>query len=231
MTSSRRARLLAGLTAGALLVTACGGGDGSADTATSPATQGEDAASAPATGDPVATEQTTGEQGVAAAGGGDGVIVEDLCAGDQLLRGAITLQDLVDIGILTSTDAVVESNDAREASTYETFGFICNIVETVDAGEIVLTIGVSQGSSYRDIALEQADAAPETIGAWEVILTGSWLGPLTMRTTDAAGNRDSLFVMWVPADGSIPDVATLERLMRPLAEAIATRSSAAFPSS
>jgi hypothetical protein len=50
-----------------------------------------------------------------------------------------------------------------------------------------------------------------------------------MRTTDTAGNQDSLFATWTPADGSIPDAATLERLMRPLAEAIATRGTVDIP--
>ena len=147
------------------------------------------------------------------------------------MNGAISLDDLVGFGILTSTDATVEGSGAYAATAYETFGFLCNISEDVGDGENFLTIGLSSGSDTWDLAVEQGDDPVEQMGDWEVIVGSSWLSPLTMRTTDAAGNQDSLFAVWTPADGSIPDAATLERLMRPLAEAIATRSTVDIPRS
>lgn len=162
---------------------------------------------------------------------GSGVILADLCAGDQFLNGAISLDDLVAFGLLSSTNASVEGNAAYDASAYETFGFICNIIEVVGDGETFVTIGVKPGSDIWDLAVEQGSAPAEQIGDWEVIVGSNWLSPLTMRTTDASGDQDSLFVMWTPADGSIPDTATLERVMRPLAEAIATRSTVDIPRS
>ena len=162
---------------------------------------------------------------------GSGVILADLCAGDQFLNGAISLDDLVAFGLLSSTDATVEGNAAYDASAYETFGFLCNVSEDVGDGENFVTVGVSTGSDIWDLAVEQGTALAEQIGDWEVIVGSNWLSPLTMRTTDASGDQDSLFVMWTPADGSIPDAATLERVMRPLAEAIATRSTVDIPRS
>lgn len=160
---------------------------------------------------------------------GNGVILADLCSGGQPLNGAISLDDLVTFGLLSSTDATVEGSGAYDAVAYETFGFLCNISEAVGDGENFTTIGVSAGSATWDLAVEQGTAPAEQIGDWEVIVGSNWLSPLTMRSTDAAGNQDSLFVMWTPADGSIPDAETLERLMRPLAEAIATRSTVDIP--
>jgi hypothetical protein len=157
------------------------------------------------------------------------VILADLCAGDQPLNGAISLDDLVGFGILTSTDALVEGSGAYSATAYETFGVLCNISEDVGDGQNFLTIGLSSGTDIWDLALEQGDDPVELMGDWEVIVGSNWLSPLTMRTTDAAGRQDSLFATWTPADGSIPDAATLERLMRPLAEAIATRSTLDIP--
>jgi hypothetical protein len=157
------------------------------------------------------------------------VILADLCAGGQPLNGAISLDDLVGFGILTTTDAAVEGSGAYSASAYETFGFLCNIIESVGDGENFLTIGLNSGSDLWDLALEQGDAPVEQMGDWEVIVGSNWLSPLTMRITDGAGNQDSLFALWTPADGSIPDAATLERLMRPLAEAIATKSTVEIP--
>lgn len=152
------------------------------------------------------------------------MILADLCSGGQPLNGAISLDDLVTFGLLSSTDATFEGSGA-----YATFGFLCNISEAVGDSENFTTIGVNPGSAIWDLAAEQGTERAEQIGDWEVIVGGNWLSPLTMRSTDAAGNQDSLFVTWTPADGSIPDAATLERLMRPLAEAIATRSTADIP--
>ena len=160
---------------------------------------------------------------------GNGVILADLCAGGQPLNGAITMDDLVSYGLFTSTDVTIESNSAYQASTYETFGFICNISETVGDGENFLTIGVKSGSDIWDLAAEQGDAPSETIGEWDVIVGSNWLSPLTMRTTDAAGNQDSMFFTWTQSDGSIPDAETLEHVMRPLAEAIGSGATADIP--
>ena len=159
------------------------------------------------------------------------MILADLCAGGQPLNGAISVDDLVSYGLFTSTDVTIEGNAAYEASTYETFGFICNISETVGDGENFLTIGVNSGSAIWDLAVEQGSAAAENMGEWEVIVGSNWLSPLTMRTTDASGNQDSLFATWTPSDGSIPDAETLERLMRPLAEAISSRATVDIPRS
>ena len=160
---------------------------------------------------------------------GGGVILADLCAGGQPLNGAISLDDLVTFGLLSSTNATVEGSGAYDAVAYETFGFLCNISENVDDGENFITIGVSSGSSTWDMAVEQGDAPAEQIGDWDVIVGSNWVIPLAMCTTDAAGNQDCLWVTWIPADGSTPDTATQERLMRPLAEAIATRSTVDIP--
>ncbi len=238
--------MLGALCAVALLATACGGGDddaggdetttsvdaqpsdvdGESDEAGEPAPD-EESDGAPADGEESGEESTDSDDGSS----GDGVILADLCAGDEFLDGAVSLDDLVSYGMFTSTDVVIESNAAYDASTYETFGFICNLSETVADGENFMTIGVSSGSGTWDLAVEQGDAPIEQMGDWEVIVGSNWLSPLTMRITDDAGNQDSLFVVWTPADGSIPDAATLERLMRPLGEAIATRSSVDIPRS
>ncbi len=167
------------------------------------------------------------ESDVSASDGG-GVILADLCAGDQPLNGAISLDDLVTFGLLSSTDATIESSGAYDALAYETFGFLCNISENAGDGNYI-TIGVSAGSAIWDLAVEQGTAPAEQIGDWDVIVGSNWLSPLTMRATDTAGNQDSLFITWFPADGSIPDAATLERLMRPLTEAIAARSTVDIP--
>lgn len=215
---------------------ACGGSDG--DTATPASVDGAADAGATTTeaaepADDDASSKTTSEQPASDAGGsgssGNGVILADLCSGEQFVNGAITIDDLVSYGLFTSTDVRVESNSAYEASTYETFGFICNIFETVGDGENGLTIGVSSGSDTWDLAVEQGTAPAETIGEWDVIVGSNWLSPLTMRTTDEAGNQDSIFVLWTPSDGSIPDAETLERVMRPLAEAMGNRVTADIP--
>ncbi len=228
-----------------LLATACGGGDDTEDATdvtadatasdeTEPADGGTEAdetdETAPVEDEtaPVEAEESTESGGV---GSGDGVILADLCSGGQFLNGAVSIDDLVSYGIFTSTDVLIEGNSAYDASTYETFGFICNLSETVGDGKNFMTIGVSSGSDLWDLAAEQGDAPVEQMGDWEVIVGSSWLSPLTMRITDGAGNQDSLFVVWTPADGSIPDAATLERLMRPLGEAIAARSTVEIPRS
>ncbi len=214
---------------------ACGGGD---DETATPAEVG-DSADANATADEPADDDTssdaTAEEPTSDASGssssGNGVILADACSGGQFVNGAITIDDLVGYGLFTSTDVRIESNSAYDASTYETFGFLCNIFETVGDGENGLTIGVSPGSDIWDLAVEQGTAPAETIGEWEVIVGSNWLSPLTMRTIDEAGNQDSIFVMWTPSDGSIPDAETLERVMRPLAEAMGNRVTADIPRS
>ena len=223
----------------ALLLMSCS----SSDTAATDTTTSAPEQSAPAddSGQTTTTSgaTTTSTEGTDAApedpGGstsdGNGVILADLCAGDQFLNGAISLEDLVAFGLLSSTDASVEGNAAYDSSAYESFGFLCNIIEDVVDGSNFVTVGVSMGSDIWDLAVEQGSAPAEQIGDWEVIVGSNWLSPLTMRITDGAGSQDSLFVTWTPADGSIPDAATLERLMRPLAEAIATRSTVDIPRS
>lgn len=224
------ARLIFALIAAVVLLSGCGSGGESSEAEASEAADttagstGGDS-SAPVTDD---GEDSRADDG-AAASDGSGVILADLCADNQPLNGAITVEDLVSYGMFTSTDVVIESNAAYETAAYETFGFLCNMSEDVGDGENFLTIGMSSGSAIWDLAIEQGTAPVEQIGNWEVIVGSNWLSPLTMRTTDAAGNQDSLFTTWTPADGSIPDAATLERLMRPLAEAIATKSTVDIP--
>ena len=161
-------------------------------------------------------------------GVGSGVILADLCSGGQPLDGAISTDDLVEYGMFTSTDVVIEGG-VRDATGYATFGFLCNLSEEVGDGENFLTIGVNPGSDIWDLAFEQSADSVEQMGDWEVIISSNWLSPLTMHFTDDAGNQDSLFALWTPADGSIPDGATLEAMMRPFAEAIAARSSVDIP--
>jgi hypothetical protein len=158
--------------------------------------------------------------------GGEGVILADVCSEGQPVNGAVSLDDLVTFGLFTSNEATFEGNRAYEAATYGPFGFICNITE-VGGQENFITIGLSGGSGIWDLAVGSGPI--ELIGDWEVIVGTNWLSPLTMRTTDSAGNQDSLFVTWAPGDGTIPDAATLERVMRPLAEALGTRTTVDIP--
>ncbi len=219
---------------------ACGGTDSGATTVVESPDRSVAGAAAPSnptesTEVPDTTGATDATDGTDASepsdGGSGGVILADLCSGGQPLDGAITLDDLVSYGILTSTDATVEGSGAYDALAYDTFGFLCNISEDIGSGENFLTIGMSAGSGTFDLAIEQGEAPIEVMGPWEVIVGSNWLSPLAMRYTDADGNQDSLFATWTPADGSIPDAATLERLMRPLAEAIASRSTVDIPRS
>lgn len=226
-----------------LLLTACGGGDDSVDAAPSETTAL--ASSADASGDqegadsegqnpsepPVDDAQAAADESEGGAPVGAGVILADLCSGGQPLNGAISLDDLVTFGLFSSTDALVEGSGAYDAFAYETFGFLCNITEVGGEGENFVTIGVNSGSDIWELAAERDDASVERMGDWDVIVGSNWLSPLTMRFTDAAGNQDSLFVTWVPADGSIPDGPTLERVMRPLGEAIAARAKVEIPRS
>jgi hypothetical protein len=222
-----------------MFVAACGGGDDGSEAAPGDPT-------AENVGDAASGEQdVTDSDGVsesadaetdapepeAAASEGGGVILADLCSGGQPLDGAISLGDLVTYGLLSSADARVEGSGAYDAFAYETFGFLCNITEVGGEGENFVTIGMTSGSDTWDLAVDFDTAQPERMGEWDVIVGSNWLSPLAMRFTDAAGNQDSLFVTWVPADGSIPDAPTLERVMRPLAEAIAARASVEIPRS
>ena len=234
----RYARSVLAMMAVALVASACGGGaDGAAElpvtTATvapadaggagdDPATESGGSGSEEASPDDEAPPADAGGSG----SGGDGVIVADVCSEGQPVNGAISLDDLVTFGLFASNEATIEGNGAYDASTYGLFGLLCNITE-VGGQENFLTIGVSEGSGIWDIAVGSGPV--EQIGDWEVIVGSNWLSPLTMRTTDSAGNQDSLFVTWVPGDGSIPDAETLERLMRPLAEALATRTTVDIP--
>lgn len=227
MTRSTYPRLLLFIMAGALVVAACGGGD-SEPTDTTEATSGS--GSTEGETDP-GSDTTVSPDNVDGAADGNGVILADLCVGGQPLNGAISLDDLVEFGILTSTNATVEGNGAYGATAYQTFGFLCNISDDEGTNGNFLTIGVSSGSDIWDLAVDQGDAEVEQMGDWEVMIGSNWLSPLTMRFTDASGNQDSLFATWTPADGSIPDAETLERIMRPLAEAIATRSTVDIPRS
>ncbi len=238
MTDITHSRLLAALIAGVFLLSACGGDDDTGD-AGDGAPVSSDAADDPPDSDPEpddspdpegdGTETPPTDEGTTSPGAG--VFLADFCAGGQPLNGAISLDDLVSFGLLTSTNATVEGSAAYGASAYETFGFLCNISEEVGDGENFLTIGLSAGSDNWDLAVEQGDVPVEQMGDWEVLIGTNWLSPLTMRTTDSAGNQDSLFAVWTTADGSIPVAATLERVMRPLAEAIAARSTVDIPRS
>lgn len=234
----RCARSVLALMAVALVASACSGGaDGAAELPVTTVTVAP--ADAGGAGDDPATESggsgseeppPDDEAPPADAGGsgsgGAGVIVADVCSEGQPVNGAISLDDLVTFGLFSSNEATIEGNGAYDASTYGLFGLLCNITE-VGGQENFLTIGVSEGSGIWDIAVGSGPV--EQIGDWEVIVGSNWLSPLTMRTTDSAGNQDSLFVTWVPGDGSIPDAATLELVMRPLAEALATRTTVDIP--
>ncbi|MDA1147123.1 MAG: hypothetical protein O3A76_10895 [Chloroflexi bacterium] len=216
----------------ALVASACGGGDESDSGGNgSPEATADSANGSPAATSEGGSAEATGSPASGEASGGGGVILADLCSENQPLNGAISLDDLVSYGLLSSTDATVEGSNAYGATAYETFGFLCNISEDTGDGENFLTIGVSSGTAIWDLAVEQGTVPAEQIGDWEVIVGSNWLSPLTMRTTDDDGNQDSLFVTWTPADGSIPDAETTERVMRPLAEAIATRSTVDIPRS
>ena len=222
----------------ALILMSCGGSDAATTSSTTSApVQGTPADDSHQTTTTAAATTSSVDGGDAppadpgvSSSGGSGVILADLCAGGQPLDGAISLEDLVSFGLLSSTDATVEGpGTSLDATAYEAFGFLCNIFEDVGDGETLVTIGVSGGSSTWDNAVDQGDAPAEKMGDWDVIVGSNWVIPLVMCTTDAAGNQDCLWVTWVPADGSIPDTATQERLMRPLAEAIATRSTVDIP--
>lgn len=221
----KKSRLAALLLALVVSVSACGGGadETSADTDTQ-----SDAAPSPDEG--AAGAEPTGDVDPGeSAPEGNGVILADLCAGNQPLNGAVSLDDLVSYGILSSPNATVESNSAYDASTYNTFGFICNITEDVGDGENGLTIGMNSGPETFQLAIEQGDAPIEKMGEWDVIVGSNWLSPIAMRGTDSAGKKHSLYVTWTPADGSIPDAATLERVMRPFATALAEGSTLDIP--
>lgn len=225
---AQKLRILSLIVVGALAVTACGGGD-SAPTETTNASVGSETTNSGSTSPDTETTVSPGNGGPETGGGG--VILADLCAGGQPLNGAISLEDLVDFGILTSTNATVEGSGAYGATAYETFGFLCNINDDEGTDGNFLTIGMRSGSDIWDLAVDQGDAEVEQMGDWEVMIGSNWLSPLTMRITDASGNQDSLFATWTPSDGSIPDAETLERIMRPLAEAIASRSTVDIPRS
>jgi hypothetical protein len=194
------------------------GGAGGDDPTSEPGGSGSDE---PSSGDEAPPADAGGS-----SSGGDGVILADVCSEGQPVNGGVSLDDLVTFGLFTSNEATVEGTGAYDAATYGLFGFLCNITE-VGGEENSITIGVSDGSGVWDVAVGSGPI--EQIGDWEVIVGSNWLSPLTMRTTDSAGNQDSLFVTWVPGDGSIPDAATLERVMRPLAEAMATRTTVDIP--
>ncbi len=236
-------RVLCVVVAMAMAVTACGGDDDEGtDTAADADLDEVEASSVP---DTVATEPPSDEpsepvvedtaapeaESAGSESTGNGAILADLCAGGQLVNGAVTIDDLVSFGLFTSTDVTIEGNDAYSASIYETFGFICNISETVGDGENFLTIGVKSGTAIWDLAAENGTDPVETMGDWEVIVGSNWLSPLTMRTTDDAGNQDSMFFTWTPSDGSTPDAETLERVMRPLAEAMTAGTTVDIPRS
>lgn len=235
----RYARLLGAMTATVLVVSACGGGDDDSE-ALGGSTGSVDADAASEVSEPESNDgdvldspdegvEPSAEDQSESAVEGAGVLLADFCAGGQPLNGAISLEDLVGFGFITSTNATVEGSNAYDATGYETFGFLCNISEDVGTGQNFLTIGLNSGSDIWDLAVEQGDAPVEQMGDWEVMIGSNWLSPLTMRTTDAAGNQDSLFATWTQADGTIPDAATLERLMRPLADAIASRATVDIP--
>lgn len=234
MTNIRFSGLLVAIIGLALLASACGGddetdsGDAGSPEPTAESTASADASPADAGNGSDATASPPADESPA----GGGVILADLCSDDQPLNGAISVDDLVSYGLFSSTDVTFEGNSARSASTYETFGFICNIGESTDDGQNLLTIGVKSGSDIWDLAVEQGNVPAETIGDWEVIVDGvNWLSPLTMRTTDASGNQDSLYVLWSRADGTIPDAEMLAESMRSLADAITSKATVDIPRS
>lgn len=222
-------RLLLVLAAVACVAAACGSAEVGAD---EPASS---TSAAPLTNDATSDSETpsdTGDESSAEAdepapepsdtgSGGSGLLPVDMCEQGQFVAGAISLDDLVTYGLLSSAEANIDGGGFN-AALYETFGHLCNI-EEIGGEENFITIGMSDGSDVFDLAVDSGVA--ERIGNWDVIVGNNWLSPLTMRFTDGAGNQDSLFVTWVPGDGSIPDAETLERLMSPLAEAIASKTS------
>lgn len=238
--TSTYSKLLAVVIAGMFVISACGGDDGetsepdpSDTTATSEVTvpEGDDqTADSDDTGTTEPVDDGTDTTAPDGAGPGTGVILADLCTGGQPLNGAISLDDFVTYGMLSSTNATIDGGP-YDAFGYETFGFLCNISEEVGDGENFVTIGIGDGSDTWDLAAEQDSAVVEQMGDWDVIIGTNWLSPLTMRFTDSAGNQDSLYVIWTTADGVTPDAETLERVMRPLAEAIATKSTVDIPRS
>ena len=232
MHTSRRTPLIATWAAAAFVLSACGGSSDAASSGGSAAVEATTTSSGASDETSVSDDDETsvsGDDETSVPGGG--VFIADFCAGGQPLNGAISLDDLVSFGFITSTDATVQGSEAYTASAYETFGFLCNISEEVGEGENFLTIGLSAGSDNWDLMAAQGDSTIEQMGDWEVIIAPNWLSPLTMRLTDAAGNQDTLFVTWTPADGSIPDGETLVKMVRPLAEAIASRSTVDIPRS
>ena len=223
----KRSRITGALLALVVSVSASACGGGSDEAPADTATQSE---AAPTTDNGAASAEPTDDSDPGeSAPDGNGVILADLCSGNQPLNGAVSLDDLVSYGILSSTNATVESNSAYEASTYNTFGFICNITEDVGDGQNGLTIGINSGPETFQLAIDQGDAPIEKMGEWDVIVGSNWLSAIAMRGTDAAGKKHSLYVTWTPADGSIPDAATLERVMRPFATALAEGSTLDIP--
>ena len=123
----------------AIAVTACGGDDDEGTTADTTGDAGVDAVESSSVPDRVATESSgpavedTAAPEAESAGSdsaGNGTVLADLCAGGQLVNGAVTIDDLVSFGLFSSTDVTIEGIAAYSASVYETFGFICNISET-----------------------------------------------------------------------------------------------------
>jgi len=239
-----RIRSLATLLALSLLAAACGGGDddsqvGAGDPGTEATAQADTGGATDEGGDTSAdqadgaaadaADTTAPAEAPPAESAGNGVLIADLCSGNQPIDGAVSLDDLVSYELLSSPNATVEGSGTNDAVAYNDFGFLCNITEQVDGGENFMTIGLSAGSGTWDSTVEFSDATPERMGELDVILTGQFSAPLVMLSTDDAGNQDSLFVNWFPADDDRLEPDELTRVLRPLAEAIAANTTVDIP--
>lgn len=224
----------------ALVLVACGGsdeassGDASPDTpSTEPSApdaelQSDEAATSEDGEAEIGTDAETGSESsgdtAAPVSAGTGTLPGDLCADGAPLSGAITLDDIVGFGILSTSDATVDGAGAIDAVAYNDFGSLCNIE---DANGDFFTIGMSSGAGTFEQSVEQSGATATQAGDWQY-LVGDGLTPLVMLHTDDAGNENTIFVYWVPTDDS-RRAAESVAVMTPFAEAIVDRSTVDVP--
>ncbi len=219
----------------ALVVVGCGGGDdessgGAPDDPPSTAVEPSDGEPTPEPDAQPSTEPA-GESGSESSGDtapavstGSGTLPADLCADGAPLSGAITLDDLVGYGILSSSDASVDGSGVLDAIAYNDFGSLCNIE---DANGDFLTLGMSTGAETLEQAVDQSGATPTQAGEWQY-LVGDVLPQLVMLHTDGAGNENTIFANWFPSDD---DRRTSDSIavLTPFAEAIVEQSTVDVP--
>jgi hypothetical protein len=186
------------------------------------ATTPEGDGGAPATDAETGSDSSGDTAPVAAAG--NGTLPADLCAGGVPLSGAITLDDLVGFGILSSSDATVDGAGPLDAIAYNDFGSLCNIE---DVNGDFLTIGMSSGAETFESTIEQSGATATQAGEWQYLVSDG-LSQLVMLHTDSAGIENTFFVNWFPADDSRRGSDSIA-VITPFAEAIVDRSTVDAP--